>query len=48
VGDTLSHARNAAVALMVLDGLWLGLLMKNLYREHLARIVRLGEGRRSC
>jgi len=33
---------------MVLDGVWLGLLMKNFYREHLARIVRLGEGRRSC
>jgi len=34
-----------AVAFMVLDGVWLGLLMKNFYREQLAPIVRLGDGR---
>ena len=31
-----------AVAFMVLDGVWLGLLMKNFYRDQLAPIVRLG------
>jgi len=29
---------------MALDGVWLGLLMKNFYRQQLAPIVRLGEG----
>jgi uncharacterized membrane protein len=29
---------------MVLDGVWLGLLMKNFYRAQLAPIVRLGDG----
>ena len=29
---------------MVLDGVWLGLLMKNFYREQLAPIVRLADG----
>ena len=29
---------------MVLDGLWLGLVMKTLHRDQLAPIVRLGEG----
>jgi len=33
-----------AVAFMVLDGVWLGLLMKNFYREQMAPIVRLGNG----
>jgi uncharacterized membrane protein len=28
----------------VLDGVWLGLLMKNFYREQLAPIVRMGDG----
>ena len=42
-----SHIKLAAigaVAFMVLDGVWLGLLMKNFYREQLAPIVRLGDG----
>jgi uncharacterized membrane protein len=29
---------------MVLDGVWLGLLMKNFYRDQLAPIVRLADG----
>ena len=29
---------------MVLDGVWLGPLMKNFYRDQLARIVRLADG----
>jgi uncharacterized membrane protein len=29
---------------MVLDGLWLGVLMKNFYRDQLAPIVRLADG----
>ena len=33
-----------AVAFMVLDGVWLGLLMKNFYRDQLAPIVRLSNG----
>ena len=37
-------AAAAAVAFMVLDGIWLGLLMKNFYRDQLAPIVRLANG----
>jgi uncharacterized membrane protein len=33
-----------AVAFMVLDGIWLGLVMKHFYREQLAPIVRLADG----
>ena len=33
-----------AVGFMVLDGIWLGLLMKNFYRDQLAPIVRLVDG----
>ena len=40
----LAAAGGGAVAFMVLDGLWLGLLMKNFYREKLAPIVRLADG----
>jgi uncharacterized membrane protein len=42
---TITHAVVGAVAFMVLDGVWLGLLMKNFYREQLAPIVRLADGR---
>jgi uncharacterized membrane protein len=38
------HAAIGAVAFMVPDGIWLGLLMKNFCREQLAPIVRLAEG----
>jgi len=44
MGHTLTHAAIGAVAFMVLDGVWLGLLMKDFYREQLAPIVRLGAG----
>ena len=42
--DTLKLAAMGAVAFMVLDGIWLGLLMKNFYRDQLAPIVRLSDG----
>ena len=42
---TLTHAAIGAVAFMVLDGVWLGVLMKNFYRDQLAPIVRLADGR---
>ena len=44
MGHTLKLAAIGAVAFMVLDGVWLGLLMKNFYREQLAPIVRLRDG----
>ncbi len=42
--QTIKMAVTGTVAFMVLDGVWLGLLMKNFYREQLAPIVRLGNG----
>ena len=44
MGHTLTLAAVGTVAFMVLDGVWLGLLMKNFYREQLAPIVRLRDG----
>ena len=44
MGQTIKLAAIGAVAFMVLDGVWLGLLMKNFYRDQLAPIVRLGNG----
>ena len=44
MGLTITPAAVGAVAFMVLDGVWLGLLMKNFYREQLAPIVRLADG----
>ena len=44
MGLTIKMAAVGAVAFMVLDGVWLGLLMKNFYREQLAPIVRLADG----
>ena len=44
MGHTIKLAAIGAVAFMVLDGVWLGLLMKNFYREQLAPIVRLADG----
>ena len=44
MGTTITLAALGAVAFMVLDGLWLGLLMKHFYRDQLAPIVRLGDG----
>lgn len=44
MGHTITLAAVGAVAFMVLDFIWLGLLMKNFYREQLAPIVRLADG----
>ena len=44
MGQTIRLAAIGAVAFMVLDAVWLGLLMKNFYREQLAPIVRLANG----
>jgi Predicted membrane protein (DUF2177) len=47
-GDTnrahTSRMRPLPGRLIVLDGAWLGLLMKNFCREQLAPIVRMGDG----
>jgi uncharacterized membrane protein len=44
MGHTIKLAVAGAVAFMVLDGIWLGLLMKNFYRDQLAPIARLADG----
>jgi uncharacterized membrane protein len=44
MGHTLKLAAVGAIAFMVLDSFWLGLVMKNFYRDQLAPIVRLGDG----
>ena len=44
MGETIKLAALGAVAFMVLDGVWLGVLMKNFYRDQLAPIVRLADG----
>jgi len=44
MGHTLELVAVGAVVFMVLDGIWLGLLMKNFYRDQLAPIVRLADG----
>jgi len=44
MGQTIKLAVIGAVAFMVLDGVWLGLLMKNFYRAQLAPIMRLANG----
>ena len=44
MGQTIKLAALGAVAFMVLDGVWLGVLMKNFYRDQLAPIVRLADG----
>jgi uncharacterized membrane protein len=41
---TIKLAAVGAVAFMVLDAVWLGVLMKGFYREQLAPIVRLADG----
>jgi len=42
--QTIKMAAIGDVTFMVLDGVWLGLLMKNFYRDQLAPIVRLANG----
>ena len=44
MGHTFKLAIIGAVAFMVLDGVWLGVLMKNFYRAQLAPIIRLADG----
>jgi uncharacterized membrane protein len=44
MGHTLKFATLGAVVFMALDAVWLGLLMKNFYRDQLAPIVRLRDG----
>ena len=44
MGQTIKLATVGAIVFMVLDGVWLGLLMKNFYRDQLAPIVRLSDG----
>ena len=44
MGHTIKLAALGAIAFMVLDGIWLGVLMKNFYRDQLAPIVRLADG----
>src|SRR3954447_25109086 len=44
MGLTIKLAAAGAVIFMVLDGVWLGLLMKNFYRDQLTPIVRLAGG----
>lgn len=44
MGRTIGVATAGAVAFMVLDGLWLGLVMKDFYRAQLAPIARMSDG----
>jgi uncharacterized membrane protein len=44
MAHTLKLVALGAVAFMVLDGLWLGVLMKNFYRHQLAPLVRVADG----
>ncbi len=44
MGQTIKLAAIGAVAFMMLDGIWLGVVMKNFYRDQLAPIVRLSNG----
>jgi uncharacterized membrane protein len=44
MGHTIKLAAVGAVAFVVLDGVWLGVLMKHFYRDQLAPIVRLSDG----
>jgi uncharacterized membrane protein len=41
---TLVRIVAGAVGFMVLDGIWLGFVMKSYYRQQLAPIVRLADG----
>jgi uncharacterized membrane protein len=44
VGNAIKITILGAVVFMVLDGIWLGVLMKGFYRDQLAPIVRLVDG----
>ena len=45
MGETIKLTAVGAVAFMVLDGVWLGLLMKSFYIGQLAPIARVVNGR---
>src|SRR5215203_3159097 len=44
IGHTIKLGRSAPLPFMVLDGVWLGVLLKDFYRDQLAPIVRLAAG----
>jgi uncharacterized membrane protein len=44
MGETIKFAALGALAFMLLDGVWLGVVMKNFYRTQLAPIVRFADG----
>jgi uncharacterized membrane protein len=44
MGETIKFAALGALAFMLLDGVWLGVVMKNFYRTQLGPIVRLADG----
>ncbi|MEO5894103.1 MAG: DUF2177 family protein [Vicinamibacterales bacterium] len=44
MGLTITHAALGALAFMLLDALWLGVVMKDFYRQQLAPILRLADG----
>ena len=44
MGHTIKITAFGAIAFMVLDGVWLGVVMKTFYRDQLAPIVRLANG----
>jgi uncharacterized membrane protein len=44
MGETAKAAALGTVIFMALDGLWLGVLMKDFYRNQLAPLVRLADG----
>ena len=44
MGDMLKASAAGFIAFVVLDGLWLGLVMKDFYRTQLAPIARMADG----
>ena len=44
MGDMLKASAAGFIAFVVLDGLWLGVVMKDFYRTQLAPIARMADG----
>lgn len=44
MSDMLKQTALAVVGFVILDGLWLGVVMKSFYREQLAPIARMADG----
>ena len=44
MNNVLTQFGRALVTLVVLDAVWLGLLMKDFYRRHLAAMARMADG----